>query len=185
MYNTDIELCENAVEGNKVRFAVYNSEQRVEFQLELFENNENEENKYPDYRIKQLTHGEALIQFGTKTQVLTDFFEKEENVPTIYFTDGSSLRGNEYIVLGATPTLYDKNSFQEWDWEDVNLLKESQGVRPHLKTDSIQYNVIQTLVRQDYDIVYDDDNAGEIADVFTLKLIENEIHVELYHLKVR
>lgn len=110
---------------------------------------------------------------------------RKKNVPTIYFTDGSSLRGNEYIVLGATPTLYDKNSFQEWDWEDVNLLKESQGVRPHLKTDSIQYNVIQTLVRQDYDIVYDDDNAGEIADVFTLKLIENEIHVELYHLKVR
>lgn len=56
-------------------------------------------------------------------------------------------------------------------------------MRPHLKTDSIQYNVIQTLVRQDYDIVYDDDNAGEIADVITLKLIENEIHVELYHLK--
>ena len=65
----------------------------------------------------------------------------------------------------------------------MNLSKESQGVRPHLKTDSIQYNVIQTLVRQDYDIVYDDDNAGEIADVITLKLVENEIHVELYHLK--
>ena len=183
MYNTEIELCENALEGNKVRFAVCNSEQHVEFQLELFENNENEKNKFPDYRIKQLTHGEALIQFGTRTLKLTDFFEKEENVPIIYFTDGSSLRGNEYIVLSATPTLYDKNSLQEWDWEDVNLLKESQGVRPHLKTDSIQYNVIQTLVRQDYDIVYDDDNAGEIADVITLKLIENEIHVELYHLK--
>lgn len=183
MYNTEIELCENALEGNKVRFAVCNGEQHVEFQLELFENNENEKNKFPDYRIKQLTHGEALIQFGTRTLKLTDFFEKEENVPIIYFTDGSSLRGNEYIVLSATPTLYDKNSLQEWDWEDVNLLKESQGVRPHLKTDSIQYNVIQTLVRQDYDIVYDDDNAGEIADVITLKLIENEIHVELYHLK--
>ena len=86
----------------------------MEFQLELFENNENEKNKFPDYRIKQLTHGEALIQFGTRTLKLTDFFEKEENVPIIYFTDGSSLRGNEYIVLSATPTLYDKNSLQGW-----------------------------------------------------------------------
>lgn len=31
-----------------------NRGQHVEFQLELFENNENEKNKFPDYRIKQL-----------------------------------------------------------------------------------------------------------------------------------
>lgn len=35
-------------------FTICNSEQHVEFQLELFENNENEKNKFPDYRIKQL-----------------------------------------------------------------------------------------------------------------------------------
>jgi hypothetical protein len=35
-------------------FTICNSEQHVEFQLKLFENNENEKNKFPDYRIKQL-----------------------------------------------------------------------------------------------------------------------------------
>ena len=35
-------------------FTICNSEQHVEFQLELFENNENEKNKFPNYRIKQL-----------------------------------------------------------------------------------------------------------------------------------
>ena len=35
----------------------------------------------------------------------------------------------------------------------------------------------------DYDIIYDDDNAGEIADVITLKQVGNKIHIELYHLK--
>lgn len=35
-------------------FTICNREQHVEFQLELFENNENEKNKFPDYRIKQL-----------------------------------------------------------------------------------------------------------------------------------
>lgn len=67
--------------------------------------------------------------------------------------------------------------------DEVDLLKESQGVQPDIKKDSIQYKVIQKQVEGDYDIVYDDDNAGEIADVITLKLIDNEIHVELYHLK--
>lgn len=183
MYNTDIELVENEVESNKIRFAVYNSVQRVEFQLELFENTENEENKFPDYKIKQLTPGEALIRYGTRTFNLIDFFEKEENVPTIYFTNGASLRGNEYIVLNSAPALYDKNCLHGWNWDGVDLLKESQGIRPYLKMDSIQYNLIQKLIQQDYDIVYDDDNAGEIADVITLKFFDNEIHVELYHLK--
>lgn len=183
MYDTEIELCDNAVDGNKVRFAVYNNEQRVEFQLELFENTENEDNRYPDYKIKQLTAGEAIVKYGTNELTLEEYFEKEENVPTIYFTDGSSLQGNEYIVLNAAPAFYDKNYLCEWNWDGVNLLKESQGVRPHLKTESIQYKVIQKLIEGDYDIVYDDDNAGEIADVITLKQIDNEIHVELYHLK--
>ena len=183
MYDTDIELCDNAVDGNKIRFAVYNNEQRVEFQLELFENTENEDNKYPDYKIKQLTPGEAVIEYGTKILNLTDFFDKEENIPTIYFADGSSLRGNEHIVLNAAPSLYNRDSLDVWNWAGVDLLKESQGVRPHLKTESIQYKVIQKLIEEDYDIVYDDDNAGEIADVITLKLVDNEIHVELYHLK--
>lgn len=183
MCDTDIELCENAVERNKIRFAVYNNEQRVEFQLELFENTENEDNKYPDYRIKQLTQGEAVIKYGTREIDLKDFFEKEENVPTIYFADGASLRGNELIMLNAAPALYNKDNLCAWNWDEVDLLKESQGVQPNIKKDSIQYKVIQKLVEGDYDIVYDDDNAGEIADVITLKLVDNEIHVELYHLK--
>lgn len=183
MCDTDIELCENAVERNKIRFAVYNNEQRVEFQLELFENTENEDNKYPDYRIKQLTPGEAVIKYGTREIDLKDFFEKEENVPTIYFADGASLRGNELIMLNAAPALYNKDNLCAWNWDEVDLLKESQGVQPNIKKDSIQYKVIQKLVEGDYDIVYDDDNAGEIADVITLKLVDNEIHVELYHLK--
>ena len=93
------------------------------------------------------------------------------------------LRGNEYIELKMLPALYDKNRMIAWNWDGVNILQESQGVSPNMKTNSIQYRVIQELIKGDYDIVYDDDNAGEIADVLTLKQIDNEIHVELYHLK--
>ena len=85
--------------------------------------------------------------------------------------------------MNAAPALYNKDNLCAWNWDEVDLLKESQGVQPNIKKDSIQYKVIQKLVEGDYDIVYDDDNAGEIADVITLKLVDNEIHVELYHLK--
>lgn len=183
MYDTDIELCEKPVQGNAIRFAVCNELQRVEFQLELFENSENKDNKYPDYRVKQLTPGDALIQYGTNSLKLTEFFEDEDNIPTIFYTDGSILRGNEYIELKSLPALYDKDRLIAWNWDGVDILNESQGVSPNLKTDSIQYKVVQELIKGDYDIVYDDDNAGEIADVITLKLVDNVIQVELYHLK--
>ena len=183
MYDTDIELCENPAQGNSIRFAIFNDVQRVEFKLELFENTENEDNKYPDYRVTQLTPGEAVIQYGTKSLKLTEFFEDEDNIPIVFFTDGSILRGNEYIELKMLPALYDKNRMVAWNWDGVDILRESQGVSPNLRTDSIQYRVVQELIKGDYDIVYDDDNAGEIADVLTLKQIDNEIHVELYHLK--
>ena len=62
---------------------------------------------------------------------------------------------------------------------------ESQGVAPNIKTNSIQYRVIQRLMDGDYDIIYDDDNAGEIADVITLKQADNEIHIELYLIPTR
>lgn len=39
------------------------------------------------------------------------------------------------------------------------------------------------LKNEDYDIIYDDDYKGEIADIITIKVSDDVIHVELYHLK--
>lgn len=181
-YNTDIELRKhNPVQGDSIFFVVTNGIQRVEFKLELFENRQNSENIYPDYRITQVTDGDAIIKYGKNEMTLAEFFY--DNVPTIIFTDGSSLCGTEYIELTNLPAIYERERIIGWNWQDVNLAVESQGVFPNLKTDSIQYHVIQRLMNEDYDIIYDDDNAGEIADVITMKYIDNEIRVELYHLK--
>ena len=182
LYDTDIELKDdNPVQGNSVYFAVTNGVQRVEFKLELFENNQNPDNVYADYRVVKVTDGVATIKYGRQEMDLTTFLYN--NVPTIFFTDGSSLCGTEYIELKTPPAIFNRDRIISWNWQGVNLAVESQGVAPNIKTDSIQYRVIQELINGDYDIVYDDDNAGEIADVITLKQESNEIHIELYHLK--
>ena len=182
VYNTDIVLQEeNPVQGDSIFFAVTNGLQRVEFKMRLFENTQNPANPYSDYCIEQLTNGKASIRYGRNDVSLTDFFY--DNAPTIFFTDGSSLCGTEFIELNTPPAIYDRNRIEGWNWLDVNLAIESQGVLPNIKTNSIQYHVIQKLMEEDYDIIYDDDNAGEIADVITLKKVENQINIELYHLK--
>ncbi len=42
--------------------------------------------------------------------------------------------------------------------------------------DSIQYRVIQELQKNKYDVIYDDDYSGEIADIITIKQLENKIN---------
>lgn len=182
LYDTDMLLREdNPVQGNAVFFAVTNGIQRAEFKLELFENRQNPDNLYSDYRVVKLTEGVATIKFGRQEVDLTAFLY--DYPPTIFFTDGSSLCGTEYIELKTPPAIYNRDRIDAWDWQGVNLAVESQGVAPNIKMDSIQYHVIQRLMNGDYDIIYDDDNSGEIADVITLKQENNEIHIELYHLK--
>ena len=62
---------------------------------------------------------------------------------------------------------------------------ESQGVEK--RADSIQYRVIQELKARDYDIVFDDDGAGEAADIVAVKIADGTrgraILVEFYHCK--
>ena len=182
LYNTDLVLREiDPVQGNAVFFAVTNGAQRIEFKMELFENRQNPNNTYADFRITKLTEGVATISYGRRTEDLENFLY--DYSPTIFFVDGSSLCGTEYIELNTPPAIYDRNRILQWDWQGVNLAEESQGVAPNLKRNSIQYHVIQKLMPGDYDIIYDDDNAGEIADVITMKQMDNKLQVGLYHLK--
>jgi len=115
---------------------------------------------------------------------LEEFFYKD--APVIWFADGSSLEGNIYTPLKTKYAPYDANKIITWDWTGVNLAVESQGVAK--QKDSIQYSVIQSLLARDYDVIFDDDDPGEAADIVAIKVSEeNEkqkwIDVEFYHCK--
>lgn len=160
-------------------FALKSEEKEVVFKLELFEKTSGTE-KYADFKITQLTDSMVEVQFGTKRINAVEFFEKF--IPTIWFADGSALTGNEYYELKQQIGIYPKEEIITWDWSDVNLRKEAQGINPKI-TNSIQYKVIQKLQEEDFDIIYDDDYSGEIADVIAIKELNDKIKIELYHLK--
>ena len=63
-----------------------------------------------------------------------------------------------------------RKNFKFWDWVGVNIKNESQGNEKD--NTSIQYCVIKKLKEQNFDIIFDDDNAGEIADVIAIKVDE-------------
>ena len=181
LFNVDIILNDEPVRENSILFYITDGIRRIDFKMELYENRSNINSPYADYRIVKLTEGEATISYGRNNIELSKFLY--ENVPAIFFTDGSTLCGTEYTELKTPPAVYDRDSIEAWNWDGVNLAVESQGVAPDIKTNSIQYHVIQELKNEDFDIIYDDDNSGEIADIITLKKNGNTIHIGLYHLK--
>lgn len=106
-----------------------------------------------------------------------------ERPPVIRFTDGSFLEGNILARVREEAIAYDKTKIIDWDWNSLgtNIRKESQGKEK--SKDSIQYKVIESLQKEDYDIIFDDDGAGEIADILAIKAIDEKIIVKLFHCK--
>jgi superfamily II DNA or RNA helicase len=177
-YESELVLIEPSIDGN-IRFGVENNGAIIaEFELQMFK-----AKTFNDFRIvKNLPANDIHISCGIrgKSEKLESFFE--ENPPEIWFADGSLQEGCSLSKIEDNKKPYDVAKITSWDWIGVDFAKESQGVEPKV-TDSIQYYCIQKLKGEDYDIIYDDDGSGEIADVIAFKKTANKIRVELYHLK--
>ena len=176
--NTEIRLTTPS-ESGRLLFSIVTDQKIADFELKLFENTTTDDH-YADFKIVQIGKERVEVSNGSKTYTGVQFFEKY--IPTIWFADGSALTGNEYVQLKQIINIYPKDNILAWNWQGVSLEKESQHVNPKI-TDSIQYKVIEELKKNSYDIIYDDDYSGEIADIVTLKLHPDKLSVGLYHLK--
>jgi superfamily II DNA or RNA helicase len=175
---TDLKIIDPDLSGNII-FGLQTEDKLVSFELVLF-TFKNGEDTYPDFKIIQKNANPVEVIYGNQRIIAEKFFQKY--TPTIWFADGSALTGNEFIELKQGIGEFPRENILVWDWTGVDLSNESQGVSP-LITDSIQYRVISKLITQDFDIVYDDDNSGEIADIIAIKQYEDKLKINLYHLK--
>lgn len=170
IYNVEIGLI-GSDETSSIKFYIGNDEFREEFELTL------NDQKFVVMRTK---NANAEIYYGKEKLSTSQFFN--EYPPTIKFVDQSTLEGNLYITLKNSNMHFDTNKIINWDWKGVDIHKESQGKSK--EKDSIQYKVIQELKKNiNYCVIFDDDNAGEIADVVTICEENNKIKFELYHCK--
>ncbi len=120
------------------------------------------------------------IKFGDHSFSIEEFFA--ENPPVLFLTDTSILDGGfRYYPNEDYVYRYDINNVEDWDWEGVDISVESQTVDK--LTHSIQYSAIQKI-RADYDLVFDDDDAGEVADIVAIKNFDDKkLVIDLFHCK--
>lgn len=173
IYELEIGLIDTTLD-EPLKFYVKSEELIEEFILVI-----NEDGFYFD-KIKS---SNFILHIGKKEYSLKEYFQ--ENQPFIKFTNQAMLEGNYYVTLASNKKfMFPAEQIVTWDWKGrkVNIKKESQKLTK--ETDSIQYNVIHEFLKDDeYSVIFDDDNSGEIADIVAIKECDNEIKFEFYHCK--
>lgn len=169
----DIDLLDHDRAG-PLRFAVRSDTHVAEFTIVFSDGGA----RYP-----QLAGPKAIIKVGGKAKTLSDSFG--EDSPQIDFGDGSLLIYSHLYALpeGEALAPYPADRIEVWDWSKTNIRVESQGITK--RSDSVQRQVIETLLAEGeaYDLIFDDDGAGEIADVVSLRVTEGLVQVTLHHCK--
>ena len=166
----DINLINPSADGN-IAFMVGNDEIEEHFELQI---------RDKDFLIVTTKAMGLSVQVGKTSLSLSEYFR--EYPPRIRFVDQSCLEGNILVKTTSTPPAYNIDNITVLDWSGTNIKKESQGVGHD--TESIQYRIIQDLLQTNqYEIVFDDDGAGEIADIVTIKEANGKITFGFYHCK--
>lgn len=126
----------------------------------------------------------ALIG-NTEYLDIIQYFQKLEGVPSFFFANGDILQGTYLAELRNLIPLIDISQLIPLEWDDTILSRESQHIlSEEVDYKSVQYFFSQYLLKtEDFDILYDDDGNGEIADLITIKEEPTFLKINLYHLK--
>lgn len=134
------------------------------------------------FKVEQIAEPIVNINIGRINITLAEFFSNYP--PIIRFVDLSELDGNLLIQPQDPEKLeFPEENLLVWDWTGVDIRKESIWKRGLERQDSIQWKVAQSYLEEDFEIVFDDDSAGESADLVCLREEDNCIRLVLIHCK--
>lgn len=134
------------------------------------------------FKVTQIAGSEVTIRVGTLRVKLDEYFSNYP--PLIRFVDLSELDGNLLIhPQHPQELIFPAERFETWDWTGTDIRKESIWKDDIERRDSIQWKVAQQYITGGFDVVFDDDSAGEAADLVCLKEETDFIHLVLIHCK--
>ncbi|WP_293764851.1 DEAD/DEAH box helicase family protein [uncultured Aquitalea sp.] len=123
--------------------------------------------------------GQASIRIGSKQHDLHEYLDRERL--RLLQADGSIVIGNyRYYTHASLNVTLPSSLLSSWDWGTTNIHKESMTHAADF--DSVQGFTYQKI-SEGYDIVFNDDGAGEVADLVAVRHAADHIVVDLYHCK--
>lgn len=134
------------------------------------------------FRVIQSSGDKIFIRIGTLEIPVEEYLSNYP--PLIRFIDISELDGNLLIKPQSTQELvFPEGRLEVWDWTGVDIQKESMWKVGVVRYDSIQWRAAQQFISGNFDIVFDDDGAGEAADLICFKQEDDHIRLALIHCK--
>lgn len=134
------------------------------------------------FKVTRSSRDEVKIRIGNLEVPVEEYFSNYP--PMIRFVDVSELDGNLLIKPQHTQDLvFPEERFEVWDWDGVDIRKESIWKDGAERQDSIQWRAAQQFVTGNFDVVFDDDGAGEAADLVCFKEEDDHIRLALVHCK--
>jgi superfamily II DNA or RNA helicase len=162
--------------ANAVDFAIVSADESVwgEFRLVVGGSD--------GFHVERLSKTGLGIRVGALENTIEGWLSNYP--PMIRFMDLSELDGNLLIrPQHAEERVFPAERFEVWDWAGVDVEKESIWKNGVERQDSIQWRAAQNFVTGGFEIVFDDDSAGEAADLVCMKEEEDYIRLALIHCK--
>jgi len=123
-------------------------------------------------RIKHGRMDRALIEYLYDYPLLIRYVSLKELEGDLLFEQND-----------ATPVRIEESQLQAWDWNGVDINVESTWRNGVERPRSVQSKVAEYYRDQGFHIVFDDDDAGEAADLICLKETPEAIYLTLVHCK--
>ena len=132
------------------------------------------------YFYEHLSGPPVLFQVRSGDPVpMTEYWVKDP--PIIRYADGTHSYNCYHIPMSIDAGEFPRDRLETWDWSNVPLNQESMGKAR--QTDTIQHRSFE-YIRDEYDLIFNDDGSGEAADLVALKNLDDEtVRLTLVHCK--
>lgn len=170
LIDCDLRIIEPSREG-PIRLAVYAGDITAEYEIQI---------------------GNSGVQFSAvdtelvvsnsrgRQRTLSTYFHESE--PLLLMESDTVLQSNGLLLRPQRDIPpFSRDRLDAWDWTPVDTSRESQGADRDVTT--VQGHVAVRLLAEDWNLVVDDDGAGEIADLVACRQVEGRLQIALVHCK--
>lgn len=162
------------VAGKRVQFHIEAENLRSEFELRI--------GIPAGFEVSQTRGDAAMIVFGRTERDLALFLS--DYPPLVRFVDLTELDGNLLVrPKDISELTFPAERFEAWDWTGTDVTTESLWKFGEKRSNSVQERVAKKFIDGRFDVVFDDDDSGEAADLVCLKAEDDYIRLVLVHCK--
>lgn len=170
LYDVNLEIADFTDTG-PIKFKVYSDTQESTYEIQ-YKPGESEHSIVNGSKVKLRRGNGDIIP-------IEDYVKKDP--PTIHYIDGTFSFDRFHVPTPKLNSFFDKSKLTCIDWTGTNIQTESLGKENN--QESIQHKMAE-LIKEDYDVIFNDDASGEAADLIALRIESNDTYkLHLIHCK--